>query len=247
MAILFAATLLSAGCGGSPDPRTAEVRVAVATNFAEVQTELAHRFEERTGVRIRASTGASGQLYAQIVNGAPFDVFLSADAERPARLEREGWAVPGTRFTYAEGRLALYGPGLDSVRAGGADLREGGFTRLAIANPRTAPYGVAAEQVLSRLGVDAEARSRVVQGENIGQTYQFVRSGAAELGFVALSQVLDEPRHRYWVVPADHHDPIAQDAVLLREGAGNPAAREYLAFLRSGEAREVIEAAGYSS
>jgi molybdate transport system substrate-binding protein len=194
-----------------------------------------------------ASAGSSGQLYAQIRNGAPFDVFLSADTARPAQLERDGLTEPGSRFTYAVGRLVLYGPTLDSVRAGGADLRGAGVRHIAIANPRTAPYGAAAVQAIERLGLGTQLRDRVVQGENIAQTWQFVRSGAAELGFVALSQVLSEPTRTYWLVPQDHHDMIAQDAVLLRSAASEPAAIGYLAFLRTDTARRVIELSGYGT
>ena len=240
---LFAA--VAVGCGDATPSEPGTVRVAVAANFGAVQAELARRFEERTGYRVRASPGATGQLYAQIRHGAPYDVLLAADAERPRLLEEEGLGVPGSRFTYATGRLALYGPTLDSVRPGGADLRSGFPTHLAIANPRIAPYGAAAEQVLARLGLAAAVRPRIVQGESIAQTHQFVRSGAAEMGFVALSQVVGEPRRTYWLVPEDHHAPILQDAVLLRRGEQSAAARAYLRFLRSEEARRVIESHGY--
>lgn len=225
----------------APDP----VMVAVAANFHPVQEVLARRFEEISGHRVVSSVGATGQLYAQIVSGAPFDVLLAADAERPRLLEEEGLAVPGSRFTYARGRLALFGPGLDSVRSGGADLRSGRLQRLAIANPRTAPYGAAAEEVLTSLGVAEALRDRIVRGESIGQTYQFVRSGGAELGLVALSQVIEEPERSFWRVPADLHGPILQDAVLLGRAAESPAARAYLSFLRGEEARRIIERFGY--
>ncbi|HEX7048794.1 MAG TPA: molybdate ABC transporter substrate-binding protein [Longimicrobiales bacterium] len=223
------------------------VLVAVAANFAETQAALAARFTAATGVVVRASIGSTGQLYAQIRNGAPFDVFLAADEERPRRLEAEGRVVPGTRFTYAEGRLVLYGPGLDSVRAGGADLIEGEYAHLAIANPETAPYGVAAVQTLERLGLADAVAARLIRGESIGQTYRFVRSGAAELGFVALSQVRGESSCRYWIVPRELHGPIRQDAVLLRHGADNAGARRYVAYLRSPEARRLIASYGYGT
>jgi molybdate transport system substrate-binding protein len=218
------------------------VRVAVAANVQDAHGELARAFEARSGRRVVVSTGSSGQLYAQIRHGAPYDVFLAADDERPRLLEDEGRTVAGTRFTYAVGRLVLFGPGLDSVRSGGADLH-GELRHLAIAHPRTAPYGAAAEEVLVGLGVAERLAPRLVRGENIGQTFQFVKTGAAELGFVALSQVRGEPPHTYWLVPADRHRPLLQDAVLLEDRA---AAREYLAFLRSAEAARLLEGWGYS-
>lgn len=244
---LWLALAALVACGPSAADERGAVHVAVAANFADVQAELARCFEARTGHRIQASSGSTGQLYAQITNGAPFDVLLAADDERPRRLEEEGIAVAGTRFTYAEGRLALYGPMLDSVRAGGADLRAMDYTYLAIANPRAAPYGAAAEEVLERLGLTEAVRPRVVVGENIGQAHQFVKSGAAELGFVAHSQVIGEPERSYWLVPTELHAPIRQDAVLLRQGADEPAARAYLRFLRTPEAQRVIESYGYGT
>jgi molybdate transport system substrate-binding protein len=238
-------TVSTTGCRGPASQPAETVSVAVAANFADVQTELARRFEAETGYGVVASSGSTGQLSAQIVNGAPFQVFLSADAERPRLLEEAGLAVSGTRFTYAQGRIALYGPRLDSVRAGGADLRGDGYTHLAIANPTTAPYGAAAHEVLARLGAEAVARPRLARGENIAQTYQFVGTGAAELGFVALSQVKSEPARSYWLVPTELHSPILQDAVLLRGAEDHAAATAYLQFLRSPAAREVIESFGY--
>ena len=243
--VVGAASLCSCGSPDSSDVPT--LSVAVAANFAEAHGDLALRFELATGARVVSSKGATGGLYAQIRNGAPFDIFLAADAMRPRLLEEEGLGVPGTRFTYATGRLALYGPGLDSVRSGGTDLSSVGVTNLAIANPRTAPYGVAAEAVLGRVSLDPTARSRIVQGANVGQTLQFVRSGAAELGFVALSQVVGEPEYSYWLVPSEYHAPLFQDALLLRAGEENPVARDYLAFLRSDEAKRVIESFGYET
>jgi molybdate transport system substrate-binding protein len=218
----------------------------VAANFSATQEALAARFTELTGTPVVASVGSTGQLFAQIRNGAPFHVFLSADQQRPAQLEASGGAVPGTRFSYAEGRLALYGPGLDSVRADGVDLRERPDVRVAIANPQTAPYGAAAAAVLAQLGLAGSLGARLVQGESIAQTEQFVRSGSAELGFVALSQVIHEPASKYWLVPRELHPPILQDAVLLQAGRAHPAAEEYLEFLQGEEAHRIIEADGYS-
>ncbi|MGH7457479.1 MAG: molybdate ABC transporter substrate-binding protein [Longimicrobiaceae bacterium] len=245
VALLAAAALLATACGSAADQDEAAVQVAVAANFAAAQQELARSFTKATGYQVRTSVGSTGQLYAQIVNGAPFDLLLAADRRRPRLLERRGSAVPGSRFTYARGRLVLYGPGLDSVRADGADLGAGRFTRLAVANPKTAPYGAAARQALARLELAEQVALRTVWGESVGQTYQFVRSGAAELGLVALSQVVGEPESSYWTLPEALHSPLLQQAVLLEPGAGEPAARAYLAFLRGVRARRIIAAYGY--
>jgi len=241
--LLLGAVLLSAACSREPEPRT--VNVAVAANFATVQAELAQRFTQQTGDTVRASVGSTGQLYAQIKNGAPFDVLLSADAERPKQLEAESLAVKGSRFTYAVGQLALYAP-RDSTTAVGPDLLKGTFAHVAIANPKIAPYGAAAIETLRHLGADTTLGGRVVQGENIGQALQFVQSGAADFGFVAYSQVLKEPAKTYWLVPADYHSAIVQDAVLLRPGERNSAARAYLEFLRTPDAQEVVRSFGYA-
>ncbi len=244
-ALLAAASVILAAASPAAAQRGGLVSVAVAANFTEAQQELARRIQAETGIEVRASPGATGQLYAQIHGGAPFDVFLSADTERVAMLERDGLTAPGTRFTYAEGRLTLYSPGQDMEHAGAAALR-GSYAHLAIANPKTAPYGAAAVEAMAKLGVRAVVGDRVVQGESITQTLQFVRSGSAELGFVALSQVVREPRRSYWLVPRELHTPILQDAVLLARGAGNDAARRYIAFLRGAEAKRIIESYGYT-
>jgi molybdate transport system substrate-binding protein len=226
-------------------PRQA-VRAAVAANFAVPHQELARRFEAATGIAVETSLGSTGQLYAQIQNGAPFDVFLAADVERPHLLEQAQLAVAGTRFTYAVGRLALYAPQWDSVRSGAAALGTKAFQHLAIADPRTAPYGAAAKEVLERWNVWDSLQTSLVRGANVGQVFQFVESGAAEVGFVALSQVVgSEPRH-YWVVPQELHRPIHQDAVLLQPGARNSAAQRFLAFLQSDQGRHVMTTFGYS-
>jgi molybdate transport system substrate-binding protein len=244
--VLFAAG--AGSCGASDRPALNTVSVAVASNFASAHRVLARRFEEETGSRVVASYGATGQLYAQIRNGAPFEIFLAADALRPRLLEEEGFSAPGARFTYSIGRLVLYGPGLDSMRSGGADLGIPNLTRVAIANPNTAPYGAAAKAVIAGLGVDTPSlRSKLVLGGNVAQALQFVRSGSAELGFVALAQVLDEPARSYWVVPAEYHAPLAQDAVLLHAAEANSAALAYWDFLRSSVAAEIIASLGYES
>lgn len=223
----------------------ARVSVAVAANFTEPAKVLADRFKARTGHEAVLSFGASGQFYAQIANGAPFDVFLSADRERPERVEAEGLGVSASRFTYAVGRLALYSrtPGLVDGR--GAVLRTGRFAKIAIADPKTAPYGLAAVETMRKLGVYDSLKPRLVQGTSITQAYQFVDTGAAELGFVALSQVATVKGGSRWIVPAADHTPIDQQAVLLKTGASNPAARAFMSFLKGGEAKAIIRRYGY--
>jgi molybdate transport system substrate-binding protein len=223
----------------------AEVKVAVAANFTQPAKEIAARFKARTGNDASLSFGSSGQFYTQIANGAPFEVLLSADRERPEKAEAEGLAVAGSRFTYALGRLVLYSrtPGLVDGR--GAVLRSGRFQKVAIADPKVAPYGVAAVETMRKLGVYDALAPRVVQGTSITQAYQFVDTGAAELGFVALSQVVAVKGGSRWVVPAADHTPIDQQAVLLKTGADDAAARAFMAFLKGPEARSVIRKYGY--
>jgi molybdate transport system substrate-binding protein len=223
----------------------AEVQVAVAANFTEPARAIADRFRARTGHTARLSYGSSGQFYAQIANGAPFEVFLSADTERPQRAEAQGLAVKGTRFTYATGRLVLYSrrPGVVDPR--GAVLGAGRFERLAIADPKAAPYGLAAMETLRSLGLAERLRPKLVQGASITQVLQFTQTGAAELGFVALSQVVATNRGSRWLVPARLHAPIDQQAVLLTRGAANPAAGAFLQFLKGPEAKAIIRRYGY--
>jgi molybdate transport system substrate-binding protein len=237
--------LLLASCAGDASTVADPVRAAVAANFAGAQSELAALFEQRTGHRVETSSGSSGQLYAQIRNGAPFHLFLSADEERPLALEREGRTVPGSRFSYARGRLVLYGPSLDRVRAGGADLLTSSVVHVAIANPETAPYGAAAMDALEALELLEAVTPSLVRAESVAQARQFVGSGAAEMGFLALAQVRGEPRGRYWLLPDTLHRPIVQDAVLLGPGAEHEGARAYLEFLRGPEAARVLVAHGY--
>jgi len=222
--------------------RADDIHVAVAANFTAPLQELSELFARQSGHRVVASTGSSGKFYAQIRNGAPFDVLLSADDETPRRLEAEKAAVAGTQFTYALGRLVLWSAAGGLVDERGEVLRTQRFRKLAIANPKLAPYGLAAQQAMTRLGVWDAARGRLVQGENIAQTFQFVASGNAELGFVALSQLAGERKGSRWLVPSELHAPIRQDAVLLKQG---PAGRAFLEFLRSAPARERIRAYGY--
>lgn len=222
-----------------------EVKVAVAANFTEPAKVIAERFKARTGHDAILSFGSSGQIYAQIANGAPFEVFLSADRERPEKAEAEGLAVGGSRFTYALGRLVLFSrtPGLADGR--GAVLKSGRFQKLAIADPKVAPYGVAAVETMKRLGAYDALQPKLVQGTSIAQAYQFVDTGAAELGFVALSQVVAMKGGSRWLVPAADHAPIDQQAVLLKAGAGDPAAQAFMAFLKGPEARKIIKTYGY--
>ena len=226
-----------------------EAVVAVAANFTEVAERLEADFERDSAHTLTFVVGSTGKLYAQIAHGAPFDAFLSADRASPERLEKEGLAVAGSRFTYATGRLTLWSREPGRVGAdGAATLRRGEFRLLAIANPELAPYGEAARQTLENLGLWRSLQGKVVMGETVGQAHAMVASGNAELGFVALSYVLS-PRNETpgsrWDVPAELYEPIRQDAVLLKRAAGNPAARGFLAFLRSAEARTVIEGYGY--
>ena len=223
----------------------AETKVAVAANFTEAAREVATAFKARTGHDATLSFGSSGQFYAQIANGAPYEVFLSADAERPRKAEAEGLAVPGSRFTYAVGRLVLFSrtPGL--VDGGGAVLKAGKFEKLSIADPKTAPYGRAAVETLTTLKLYDALRPKIVQGSSITQAFQYVQTGAAELGFVALSQVADEPGGSRWVVPAADHAPIEQQAVLLKTGENSEAAKAFLKFLKGAEAKAIIRRNGY--
>lgn len=246
-ALTTAIALLLALLGGAAHAHTATV--AVASNFAAAGEALARRFEAQSGHRLTLSFGATGKHYAQIVNGAPFDLFLAADVERPRRLEAEGHGVPGTRRSYAVGRLALWSPDPGRVDAQGRVLVEGRFRHLAMANPRLAPYGRAARQVLEAAGLWEALQGRLVRGENIGQAYQFVASGNADLGFVAYAQVL-RPDGRVegsvWLPPAQWYRPIEQQAILLRHGADNPAARDFLDYLLGPAGQALIQRYGYA-
>ncbi len=224
----------------------ADVRAAVAANFAEPAAEIAAAFTAATGHRVRRSTGASGLLFAQISQGAPFDVFLAADQVRPQRAVEAGLAVAGSRFTYARGRLALFSR--DPGRVTGPEtLATGGFSRLAIANPETAPYGAAALDTLDALDLLPAVAPRLVRGANVAQAFQFVATGNAELGFVALSQIRGDTGGSAWIIPADLHDPIDQDAVLLTSAADNAAARAFLDFLKGAETARILEFYGYAT
>ncbi|WP_375452561.1 molybdate ABC transporter substrate-binding protein [uncultured Devosia sp.] len=217
--------------------------VAVAANFTAVAEKLAEAFKTETGDEVTLSFGATGALYTQISQGAPFDILLAADDTRPAKAVADGLGVEGSVFTYAIGSLALYSTAID-VSDGEAVLKADAFAKIAIADPKTAPYGLAAIESLTKLGLLEAMTPKFVTGENITQTLQFVDSGNAEIGFVAASQVIG--KDHVWIVPAQLHEPINQDAVLLKTGAENKAATDFLDFLKSDAAMAVIEASGYS-
>jgi molybdate transport system substrate-binding protein len=225
-----------------------EVTVAVAANFTAPMKLIAQQFERDTGHKASLAFGATGQLYAQIKNGAPFGILLSADASTPEKLEAEGLGVKASRFTYAVGKLVLWSkkPGL--VDAQGAVLKTGSFDKLAVANPKLAPYGAAALQLIDQLGLRAALAPKLVEGANIGQTHQFVSTGNAALGFVALSQVTVNGKIEEgsaWVVPSSLHSPILQDAVLLDGAKANPAALALMQYMRGDPAKAVIRSFGY--
>lgn len=231
-----------------------EVTVAVAANFTAPMQKIAQAFEQDTGHKVRLAFGATGKFYAQIKNGAPFAVLLAADDETPARLEKEGLAVTGVRFTYATGRLALWSKQPKLVDDKGEVLRSNNFSKLgihkiAMADPKLAPYGVAAMEVIQHLGVQANVAPKLVQGESIGQTYQFVSTENAQLGFVALSQISLNghiTQGSAWVVPQSMHTPLKQDAVLLNHGKDNAAAHALLKYLQADKAKTIIRAYGYA-
>lgn len=230
---------------GAAPALAADTQVAVAANFTEPAKNIAAAFKAKTGHTAILSFGSSGQFYTQMAHGAPYEVFLSADADRPKKAEQDGLAVAGSRVTYAVGRLVLYSktPGL--VDAKGAVLSSGKFEKLAIADPAAAPYGVAAVQTLTKLKLYDTLKPKIVQGASITQAYQFVQTGAAELGFVALSQVINEQGGSRWLVPSSNHVPIDQQAVLLYTGEKNPAAKAFMAFLKSPQAIAIIKRYGY--
>ena len=226
------------------------VQVAVAANFTAPARALAEVFARTTGHEARLSFGATGAFYTQIKNGAPFDVLLAADDERPARLEKEGDTVAGSRFTYATGQLVLWSakPGL--VDDEGAVLKGGHFGKIAIANPKNAPYGAAAVEAMEKLGLAATLQPKLVTGESIGQTFNFIATGNAELGFVALAQVLEGGKLKsgsMWVVPAQYHAPIIQDAVILNRAASNPAAKAWMELLKTPQSKALIRSYGYEA
>jgi molybdate transport system substrate-binding protein len=230
---------------GTTFPAHAEpTNVAVAANFTDAANEIAEAFKEKTGHEAILSFGSTGQLYTQITQEAPFEVFLAADDERPKKAIEEAFGVPESQFTYAIGTLVLWSQDPDLVQGEGT-LKNGDFSKIAIANPEAAPYGAAAVQTMKALGVYDQLEPKLVQGNNISQTLQFVETGNAELGFVALAQVARNDEGSRWVVPDDLHDAIRQDAVLLKTGEDSEAAKAFVAFLKGPEAAAIIEKFGY--
>ena len=241
---LGALALIGSACAAHAET----VQVAVASNFTAPMKVIAEAFKQDTGHTAEVAYGATGKFYAQIRNGAPFQILLSADEETPAKLEKEGVAPPGTRFTYATGTLVLWSADPALIKDGAKVLGRNKFRKLAIANPKTAPYGAAAVEVMKGLQVDQMLAPKLVQGENIAQTYQFVSTGNAELGFVALSQVFKDGQitgGSAWVVPAEMHEPIRQDAVILKTGEGNAAASAFMDYLKSDKVKAIIRSFGY--
>jgi len=244
---LIRASVFCLGSLGFPtEAATEETLVAVAANFLNTARNLAEQFARETGHEAILVGGSTGALYAQIGHGAKYDVLLAADRERPARLEAEALAVPGSRFTYALGRISFWSADPDALTDGIGVLRSGGFRRLAIANPELAPYGLAARQALEHLGLGEAISGRLVLGQNAGQAMAMTATGNAELGIVPTSFLTGHaPEGSRWEIPATAHDPIRQDAALLQAGRNNPAARAFLEFLGGSTAREMIQASGY--
>lgn len=222
-----------------------EIHVAVAANFAQPMEALQQLFEQSSGHQVIVTLGSTGKLYSQIKNGAPFEVLLAADMEHPLKLSQEGESVKGTIFTYAIGKLVLWSQEAHLVDSEGKILTKGQFTHLAIANPKTAPYGKAAQQVLEKLGLWPTLQDKLVQGIDINQTYQMVTTGNAQLGFIALSQYQSVSQGSHWLVPQDLYSPLLQGAVLLKKGEHNSGAMNFLEFLKTKKAIEVIEKFGY--
>jgi molybdate transport system substrate-binding protein len=226
-----------------------DIQVAVAANFTAPMKEIAAAFEQETGHQVKAVYGATGKFYAQIKNGAPFEILLSADETTPAKLVEEGAAVAQTQFTYAIGTLVLWSAKPGFVDDQGAVLKQGDFQKVAIANPKTAPYGAAAVEVLTDLGLLDAVQPKFVTGENIAQAFQFASTGNAELGFVALSQVMKDGKiteGSAWIIPDTLHAPIRQDAVVLEKGKDKPAATALMEYLKGDEARAIILSYGYA-
>lgn len=246
--LLLSVGLVAGLAGGALSSFAAEVSVAVAANFSAPMQKIAQAFERDTGHKAVLAFGSTGNFYAQIRNGAPFHILLAADNETPARIEKEGLGVAHSRFTYATGKLVLWSKQPSLVDDKGDVLRTGKLERLAIANPKLAPYGAAALETLTKLGLLQSLQPKFVQGENISQTYQFVATENAPLGFVALSQVFADGRLRKgsaWMVPGTMHQPIQQDAVLLNSGKDSPAAAALLGYLRTEKIKTLIRSFGY--
>ncbi|WP_233237180.1 molybdate ABC transporter substrate-binding protein [Bordetella sp. LUAb4] len=245
---LFSAALAVVASAAGATAHAGEVQVAVAANFTAPVKAIAAEFEKDTGNKVVAAFGATGQFYAQIQNGAPFEVFLAADDTTPAKLESDKRIVPGSRFTYATGALALWSAKEGYVDDKGAVLKKNDYKHLSIANPKAAPYGLAAVQTLEKLGLTQAVKDKIVEGQNITQAQQFIATGNAELGFVALSQIYKDGKvtsGSAWVVPASMHEPIRQDAVILDKGKDNAAAKAFVDYLKGPKAAAIIKSYGY--
>ena len=241
------AAALGAAAGAAS---AADVLVAVAANFTAPAKELAPIFEKQTGHKLVLSFGGTGMFYGQIKNGADFDVLLAADAKTPKKAIEEGYAVAGTSFTYAVGKLVLWSSDAQKITDAEALLKKGDFNKCAVANPKLAPYGLAAYEALKAMGIFEKVQPKFVEGDNIGKTFNFVKTGNAEVGFVALSQVSKDGKLTSgsgWVVPEKYYNPIRQDAVLLKNGKNAEAAKEFLQFLQGAEAARIKEAYGYGA
>ncbi|MBF0633211.1 MAG: molybdate ABC transporter substrate-binding protein [Nitrospinae bacterium] len=240
--LALASVILMTGMARAETPN-----VAVASNFLAPMKRIVEKYEQKYGGKVIISHGSTGQIYTQISNGAPYDLFFSADAERPEKLEMEGMAESGSRFTYAIGVLALYGKKGGVADYGVETLKKGGFRKIAIANPKSAPYGAAAKQVLEKLGLWEKYKPSLVTGENVTQTFLFVKSGGADIGFVALSdaKVSEKADGGYWIVDKSLYKPISQQAVLLKRAIGNKRAKEFMEFVRSVEIKALIVEYGY--
>jgi molybdate transport system substrate-binding protein len=239
-ALGFLAAALGAGQASAD-----QTNVAVAANFTGAAKEIASAFQQKTGHVAVLSFGSTGQLYTQITQDAPFQIFLAADDARPKMAVDDGLGVADSRFTYAIGKLVLWSKNADLIK--GPDTLKGGtFNKLAICNPVAAPYGAAAVETMKSLNLFDALQTKLVQGADITQAFQFVESGNAELGFVALSQLTGNSGGSRWVVPQDLYTPIRQDAVLLKKGADNAAATAFMSFLKGPEARAIIEKYGYA-
>ena len=223
-----------------------EIHIAVAANFAQPMAVLKQDFEKSSGHQVIVTLGSTGKLYSQIKNGAPFEILLAADMERPLKLSQEGETVKGSIFTYAVGKLVLWSQDTHLVDQEGTVLKQGNFTHLAIANPKTAPYGKAAQQVLEKLGLWQTLQDKLVQGIDISQAYQMVSTRNAQLGFIALSQYKSVNKGSHWLVPQEMYSPLFQGAVLLKKGEHHDAAMAFLRFLKTQQAINLIEKFGYS-
>ena len=243
--MLAAAIGLFAGLAISAQAMAGQTNIAVAANFTDAAKEIAAAFKAKSGHEAVLSFGATGALYTQITQEAPFEILLSADAERPKKAVDDGLGVSDSRFTYAIGKLVLWSKNADLVK-GEATLKGGAFTKIAIANPTAAPYGAAAIEVLKALKLDETLQPKIVQGNSIAQTFQFIDTANAELGFIALSQLAGKSDGSRWMVPQTLYSPIKQDAVLLKKGVSNEAATAFMSFLKGAEARAIIEKYGYA-